>query len=188
MPKEFVGLTSDKFLGYFAHTKHLLTFVPVPNLIIKLARPPDANPMALMSRDLIETGLSGWSWDPQRVMRAIRANHVNALVATVQQHLVGFAIMDYGDTHAHLNLLAVTPSHQRCGIGTRMMAWLEESALTAGIATINLELRVNNYAAHDFYRTLGFTQTAYVPGYYNGVETALRMSRDIRRQTTHRIS
>ena len=154
------------------------------SMILRLALPPDAYPIALMSRDLIETGLRGWAWDPQRVTRAIRARHINVLVAAVREHLVGFAIMDYGDTQAHLSLLAVTPSHQRCGIGRRMVAWLEESALVAGVATINLELRANNYAAHDFYRALGFTQTAYIPGYYSGIETALRMSRDIRRQVT----
>ena len=124
-------------------------------MILRLASPPDAYPIALMSRDLIETGLRGWAWDPQRVTRAIRAKHINVLVAAVHEHMVGFAIMDYGDTQAHLSLLAVTPSHQRCGIGRRMMAWFEESALVAGIATINLELRANNYAAHDFYRELG---------------------------------
>ena len=158
------------------------------SLILRLASPSEATSIALMSRELIESGLRGWSWDPQRVTRSIRAAHVNALVATVEGHLVGFAIMEYGDTHAHLSLLAVTPSHQRRGIGKELMAWLEESALAAGIASINLELRANNQTAHDFYRLLGYTQTAYVHGYYNGVETAIRMSRDIRRQITHRIN
>ena len=160
----------------------------MPSLIFRLARLPDAHPIALMSRELIESGMSGWSWDPQRVTRSIRSHHANVVVATVHGHMIGFAIMDYGDTQAHLSLLAVRPAHQRCGIGRRMMAWLEESALVAGIATINLELRTINQAARDFYRTLGFTETAYIPGYYRGVETALRMSRDIRRHVSDRIN
>jgi ribosomal-protein-alanine N-acetyltransferase len=96
--------------------------------------------------------------------------------------------MEFKDDHAHLSLLAVKPSHQRCGIGSRMMAWLEESALVAGIATISLELRSHNHPARQFYRALGFTETAYIPGYYRGIETALRMSRDIRRHIPDRIS
>ena len=160
----------------------------MPGMMLRLAKPPDACPIAIMSRDLIETGLRGWSWDPQRVTRAIRAKHISTLVAAVHEHIVGFAIMDFGDTQAHLSLLAVAPSHQRCGIGRQMMAWLEESALVAGIAAINLELRVNNHAGRDFYRAIGFTETAYIPGYYSGVETALRMSRDIRRHISDRIS
>ena len=157
-----------------------------PNL--RLAKFADAQFIALMSRDLIETGLSGWSWDPKRVARSIQARDTLVVVATVRNHLTGFAIMNFGDEQAHLSLLAVTPSHQRCGIGRQLMGWLEESALVAGIATVNLELRANNFGARDFYLALGFTDAAYIPGYYSGVETALRMSRDIRRQVPNRIS
>ena len=160
----------------------------MPSSTFRLARHPDANAIALMSRELIETGLSGWSWDPQRVARAIGARDTVVLVAAAQNSLNGFAIMNFGDASAHLSLLAVQPSHQRRGIGARMMAWLEESALVAGIATINLELRTNNSGARDFYRALGFRETAYIPGYYQGLETALRMSRDIRRWISDRIN
>jgi [ribosomal protein S18]-alanine N-acetyltransferase len=159
----------------------------MPNPIFGLATPADAYPIALMSRDLIEHGLSGWSWPPERVARSIKARDTVVLVAKIQSYLNGFAIMSFGDVQAHLSLLAVRPSHQRCGIGRRMMEWLEESALVAGIATIDLELRVKNSAARDFYRALGFKEIAYVPGYYRGVETGLRMSRDIRRHIPDRI-
>ncbi len=153
----------------------------MPAVTVRVAKAPDAYPIALMSRVLIEAGLNGWSWDPDRVARSIQARDTTVLVATVRNPLVGFAIMNFGDTQAHLSLLAVSMSHQRCGIGTQLLKWLEESALVAGIATINLELRAHNHPARDFYRALGFRDTAYIPGYYRGVETALRMSRDIRR-------
>jgi ribosomal-protein-alanine N-acetyltransferase len=155
---------------------------------LRLASFADAQSIALMSRELIETGLAGWSWAPKRVARAIQAKDTTVLVAAVRHHLTGFAIMNFGDEQAHLSLLAVTPSYQRCGIGRQLMTWLEESALIAGITTFNLELRATNYAARDFYRALGFSEAAYIPGYYRGVETALRMSRDIRRQIPDRIS
>ena len=158
------------------------------NPALRLANFADAQSIALMSRELIETGLTGWSWDPKRVARAIQARDTLVVVAAVRNHLTGFAIMNFGDEQAHLSLLAVTPSHQRCGIGRQIMDWLEVSALVAGITTVNLELRANNFAARDFYRTLGYTDAAYIPGYYRGVETALRMSRDIRREVPDRIS
>ena len=141
-----------------------------------------------MSRYLIEVGLRGWTWNPQRVAKAIRARDTNVLVAAVEEHLVGFGIMEFGDTRAHLSLLAVKPTHQRCSIGREMMDWLEEAALTAGIETITLELRTNNFAGRCFYHALGYRETTYIPGYYRGVETALRMSRDIRRDIPNRIS
>jgi ribosomal-protein-alanine N-acetyltransferase len=134
-----------------------------------------------MSRYLVEVGLRGWSWHPERVSKAIRARDTNVVVAEVKNILVGFAIMEFGDVKAHLSLLAVKPSHQRCGIGRGLMDWLEDAALVAGISTINLELRTNNFGARCFYKMIGFKETAYIPGYYRGVETAVKMSRDIRR-------
>jgi len=148
---------------------------------IRLATAGDAYEIAVMSRYLIEVGLRGWSWPPERVVKAIRTDATLAVAAEVGSHLVGFGIMEFGEVQAHLSLLAVKPSYQRCGIGRALLDWMEESALTAGIKTITLELRANNYGARSFYRLLGFKEQAYIPGYYRGVETALRMSRDIRR-------
>ncbi len=148
---------------------------------LRLACFADAYRIALMSRELIEVGLSGWSWDPQRVGRSIRSRDTLVVVAEVENHLIGFGILEFGDTRAHLSLLAVDPAYQRCGVARQVLNWLEEAALVAGIETINLELRATNDAAQSFYRALGFKETGYIPGYYRGVETALRMARDIRR-------
>lgn len=155
---------------------------------IRLATAADAYEIAVMSRCLIEIGLRGWTWHPDRVARAIQSRHTNVIVAESAGHRVGFGIMEFGDSTAHLSLLAIKPTHQRCGLGQRMMAWLEEAALTAGITTITLELRTNNFGARCFYRILGFREANYIPGYYRGVETALRMTRDIRRVVPDRIS
>ena len=153
----------------------------MPAPIYRLGLPADAYEIAVMSRYLIEVGLRGWTWPPDRVAKVIKARDTNVLVAEVRQHVVGFAIMDFGDTSAHLLLLAVKPTHQRCGVGRRMVAWLEEAALTAGIGTVSLELRSNNFGARTFYRILGYKELSYLPGYYRGVETAVKMARDIRR-------
>lgn len=155
---------------------------------IRLATAADAYEIGVMSRYLIEAGLQGWSWPPQRVAKAIQDPNTNVVAAQVAQHLVGFAIMEFGETRAHLSLLAVKPSHQRCGIGRALLAWLQDAALVAGISTIALELRASNHAARMFYRSLEFKEAGYLPGYYRGMETALRMSRDIRRAIPDSIS
>lgn len=147
----------------------------------RLATIADAYEIGVMSRYLVEVGLRGWSWPPERVAKAIRVPSTLVVVAEVRSHLVGFAVAEFGDVHAHLSLLAVKPAFHRCGIGRALIEWLEDSALTAGITTISLELRANNYGARSFYRLVGFEDSAYIAGYYRGVETALRMSRDIRR-------
>ncbi|HZT62276.1 MAG TPA: GNAT family N-acetyltransferase [Burkholderiales bacterium] len=150
------------------------------NITLRPGRPADATRIAAMSRDLIETGL-GWSWGPDRVSRSIANKDTSTLLACERDRVVAFAIMYFGDEHAHLNLLAVRPSHQRLGIGRHMVEWLVESAYAAGVATIHLELRASNYTARSFYRSLAFTESAYIPGYYRGREMALRMVRVLRR-------
>jgi ribosomal-protein-alanine N-acetyltransferase len=94
--------------------------------------------------------------------------------------VAGFAIMRYGDERAHLNLLAVDPQHRRRGIARTLLTWLEESALTAGTFTVSLELRAHNGGARAFYGALGYAEHGEVPGYYQGVETAVRLQRDVR--------
>lgn len=102
------------------------------------------------------------------------------LVARASAAIAGFAIMRYSDDVAHLNLLAVDPDHRRRGVARRLMSWLEETAITAGTFIIGLELRATNAAAFAFYSSLGYRELGRVPGYYQGVEPAIRMARDVR--------
>ena len=161
-------------------------------ITIRPAEPRDAQAIATMSRDFIESGL-GWKYDAARVLRAMRDRDTLAVVACEGAKnaakgalgvVAGFAIMEFGDERAHLVLLAVRPSHRRLGIGQRMLDWLLESARVAGMASIHLELRAANDAARRFYRAMGFYETVLVPGYYRSgegrKEGALRMLRVLR--------
>jgi ribosomal protein S18 acetylase RimI-like enzyme len=152
---------------------------PEGEVVLQLARVADAGVIATMSRALIETGLR-WSWTPQRVTREIRDRNANVLVARAAGVVAGFAIMRYGETHAHLNLLAVDTRFRRQGIGRRMMQWLEQTALVAGIADIGLEVRAQNVQARRFYAALGYGETRQLPNYYGGVEAAVAMRRRLR--------
>ncbi len=158
---------------------HDIRMIPA-NVTLRLATLADSLEIAEMSRDYIEAGL-GWSWTRTRVARNIASPNTVTLVASDQERIIAFSIMYCGDEHAHLNLLAVRPEYRRAGIGAHLVRWLEATALTAGIATIRLELRAGNEAARSFYRKLGFAEIARVPHYYGGVETAVRMSQDVRR-------
>ncbi len=135
--------------------------------------------MAQMSRDLIETGL-GWRYDAPKVARLIANADIVSLVACDAQGLAGFAVMQFGDEHAHLVLLAVQPRCRRQGVARRLMTWLFDSARVAGIAELSLELRAGNAAARAFYRSVGFADAGLLPGYYRQREPALRMRRVLR--------
>ena len=150
-------------------------------ITLELARPPDAPVIARMSRDLVEAGL-GWKYQVPTVLRAIADAATLTLVARDRCNaagLAGFAMAHFGDERAHLVLLAVQPSHQRQGIGRKLMQWLLASATTAGIIHIELELRAGNLAALRFYNAVGFGEIARVAGYYRQ-ESAIRMRRTLR--------
>ena len=155
------------------------------NIHLVPAIPADALAVAEMSRDQIETGL-GWSWSRQRVARAISDPETLVLTGRHRGRVVGFGIMEFGEETAHLSLLAVKPGYQREGIGTQVFVWLKESALTAGIAVVKLELRATNVVAQHFYRSLGFEEAGWAVGYYRGRETALRMALQLRLQSAGR--
>lgn len=144
----------------------------------RLACAGDAPRLAAMSRDLVEEGL-GWSWVPSRVAWHVRAPESVVLVAERRTRIAGFAIMRFVVEHAHLDLLAVEPTYRRAGIGRGLIAWLEESALVAGISVIYLEVRASNACARSFYQKLGYRPIQRVPRYYDGREAAIRMARDL---------
>jgi ribosomal-protein-alanine N-acetyltransferase len=148
-------------------------------ITLQFASRSDAAQVALMSRDLIEDGL-GWRYRAQSVRELIDDPETVTLVARDGEALAAFGIMKFGDERAHLVLLAVCPSYQRRGIARRLVLWLVESAATAGMASVHVELRASNAAAHALYRATGFSETLRVPGYYSGRETAIRMLRMLR--------
>jgi ribosomal-protein-alanine N-acetyltransferase len=145
---------------------------------IELARMEDAYAIAKMSRDEIEAGLD-WKWTPQSVTRTIRDRETNVVVARHGDQIAGFAIMQYRETSAHLNLFAVAPHMRRRGIGSALLQWLEATAVVAGIGVIRMEARERNSAARSFYKSHDYRETAILPSYYQGEENAIRFEKDL---------
>lgn len=152
-----------------------------------LAKLRDSQCLAEMSRDLVEQGL-GWSWTPIRIHKKIRCPNNVVLVARQAAQPVGVAVMYFDIEEARLNLLAVAKAYRRRGVGRRLVEWLEQSAVVAGITTVYLEVRAGHLDTHKFYQRLGYRQIEYLPGYYSGRESALRMARDLRNPVPSRTA
>lgn len=146
--------------------------------VLRLARRAEAAGIAALSRDRIEQGL-GWSWTAPRVLRSILDPAANVVTAQGGGHMLGFGIMKYHDDEAHLLLLAVREQAGRRGIGSALVAWLEQSARVAGIGQVYLEARLTNRAARAFYARLGYREIQTLPGYYQGVEACVRLAKDL---------
>ena len=140
---------------------------------ISLAVPDDAMAIASLSRRVIEHGLQ-WRWTPRRVLACMADAETNVVVARRGTDLLGFAVMNYGDEKAHVQLLATQPRCRRQGVGSALLAWLEATAEVAGLRALTLEARSGNAGAQSFYRRHGFVETGRRSGYYQGMEDAVR--------------
>jgi ribosomal-protein-alanine N-acetyltransferase len=150
--------------------------VSAPSAIaVRPARADDSLAIARMSRDLIEAGLP-WRYTPGRVAALIADDETAAIVACDGGRVPGFALMTLGEENAHLVLLAVDPMARRRGVGRALIDWHVATARVAGLVSIGLELRADNDGALAFYRHLGFVETGFADGYYEGVVGARRMA------------
>ena len=67
------------------------------------------------------------------------------------------------DRHAHIFLLYVKPEHRRRGIGTALMRYVENWAITRGDRQIGLQVFQSNTAAINLYHQLGYqTQSLWM--------------------------
>ena len=145
---------------------------------IRLATVRDAKWIALLSRNSVESGL-GWTWTTRRVVAALKDTDTNVAVAQDGGRGIGFIIAKYKLNEAHVFLLAVKADHRRRGVGTALLAWVEKTALVAGIGIVYLEARANNPGARRFYTTLGYKEFKTIPNRYRGIETGVRLGKDL---------
>lgn len=146
---------------------------------IRLAAPGDARRIAELSRDLIEHGLP-WQWRPGRVRRAIDDADVNVAVTGPAAAPTAFGIMAYRELDAHLLLFAVDAAHQRQGLGSALLRWLEGAARAAGAQRIRVEARRANEAARCFYNEHGYHERALHKAMYGQAVDGVRLEKWLR--------
>jgi ribosomal-protein-alanine N-acetyltransferase len=145
---------------------------------IRLAKLGDAPRIARMSRTLVEAGLP-WTWTARRVAEHMKQRENLAVIAAAGGELAGFAMAQFGSQRVHLALLCVAEHRRRQGLGRRLVHWVEETAVTAGLFELRLEVRESNRAAQRFYASLGYKPSGAAALYYSGIENAIRYTRDL---------
>jgi ribosomal-protein-alanine N-acetyltransferase len=148
----------------------------IADVAVRLAVPSDAADIAAMSRDYIEHGLP-WSWTGERVAHAIRDPDTNVVVVGERGAIHAFGIMFYANDDAHLLLFAVRRAHQRRGIGSAILRWLEEAARTAGAKRIRVECRRDNAAARNFYSEHAYYERDIAEGMYRGLKDGIHLEK-----------
>jgi ribosomal protein S18 acetylase RimI-like enzyme len=101
------------------------------------------------------------------------------VVAKSGSQLAGFVMAQFGSDSVHVTLLGVAETHRKAGIGRSLIAWVEESAVVAGLFVVQLEVRAGNHAARRFYAKMGYREGGIMAGYYSGIEDAIKLSRGL---------
>lgn len=147
--------------------------------MICVAKVGDADQIAVMSRDLIEHGMS-WNWRAEAVEKSIQDPNTNVAVLREEGRIRGFGIMRYLDDDAHLVLFAVAIANQRQGVGSALLRWLEAAAGIAGAQRIRVEARRENAAARCFYNEHGYHEVKLEPGMYRKKLDGIRLEKWLR--------
>jgi [ribosomal protein S18]-alanine N-acetyltransferase len=98
---------------------------------------------------------------------------------TILGFIIAQAYLEHGQRIGHIITIDVAPSERRRGLGRMLMREMLDRLAAFEIATVRLEVAIDNLEALEFYRQLGFVQTGRIPGFYLGTLDALVMERSL---------
>jgi ribosomal-protein-alanine N-acetyltransferase len=129
------------------------------SVLIEPMLPADAQRCAELEKLLFD---GDEPWGPEAFLEALASRH-HYLAAREGRSLIGYAGLFRAGDQAEIHTLAVDPAYQGRGIGrTLLLAMLDHAAG----ATVFLEVRTDNKAAIQLYRSEGFTVIGTRRRYY----------------------
>jgi [ribosomal protein S18]-alanine N-acetyltransferase len=132
--------------------------------VLRPARAADLDAVIAIERAAYPTD----AWSAEAMASQLENPNTCYLIAEEDGALVGYAglMAPRGAETAEVHTVTVTEDHRRRGIGRRMLVALLEEAAARGASEVFLEVRVDNPAAQDLYRSLGFETIGVRRGYY----------------------
>lgn len=139
-----------------------------PRFLVRPAVPQDAERVAALVGDLgyelpvavAEERVGGLAASPRDLV-AVAVEHLDEVVGLVSAHAVPMLAEPAG-AFARIIALSVAPRVARSGVGRQLVGLVEYWARGRGIRLVEVSSgrRRERTAAHDFYRALGFEDTA----------------------------
>ena len=118
-------------------------------------------------------------WDEGTLQESLAYYPETFFVARSNGDLAGFVAAGLENTgeerYGHIMNLAVAPGYRRQGIGQRLIRRLEQEFSLSGAGGAQLEVRITNTGAQEFYRRLGYREVFQIASYYANDEDALVM-------------
>ena len=144
---------------------------------IRRAKKADISHIAAIEKKLFKD-----PWDESAFVDALFYYSGTFFVAVVNGRVAGFITAGMEDTgeavYGHIMNLAVIPECRKKGVGGKLLQRTEYECLVAGADGIQLEVRVSNKDALNFYRKMGYSQVFVVSSYYSDGEDAIVMLKE----------
>lgn len=118
-------------------------------------------------------------YPPQVFCSMARETADTFLVANSKQETLGYVLAILRKDSGRVLSIAVRRGYRRKGVGTKLMTELLKVLQGKRVKRVELEVRVSNYAAQEFYRKLGFREVGMIEQYYPDGEDAVKMSRSL---------
>lgn len=103
-------------------------------------------------------------WNPPAAdIRFLRASgHGELLVAEAEGRVVGTVMVGHDGHRGWVYYMAVEPTRQGLGLGTRLLRAAEDWAAGRGVRKLELMIRDSNAAVAGFYRSCGYEREPVV--------------------------
>ena len=140
------------------------------------------NTMSLDDISLIEPNFSQTFdkfWTIDILKNDFLSQNSKYIVATVDNEIVGFAGIKFILTDAEIMNIAVKIDKRNLGIGSILLVNLIQLANTYDCTSIFLEVNELNTAAIHLYEKYGFIRIGLRKKYYNNVDNAVIMKKEI---------
>lgn len=80
------------------------------------------------------------------------------LVGCLNKKIIATVMAGYDGHRGWINYLGVHPDHQKSGVGRLIMNAAQNLLKKAGCPKINLQIRMTNHTAVEFYKRMGFVE------------------------------
>lgn len=126
----------------------------------------------------IEQECFGDAWSREMLEAELSNPAARFFAALVDGEAAGYAGMHCVCGECYIANVGVLKAYRRLGVASKLLAALEECALSENAEFITLEVRESNSAAISLYTRLGYTEAGLRKNYYTSpVEAAVLMTK-----------
>jgi ribosomal-protein-alanine N-acetyltransferase len=144
-------------------------------LTIRRVQPNDIFPVIALAYDTLPE-----RYNPAIFNQFYENSAESFLVAVQNKTIIGFLIgIKTAQTKARILMLALKETYRNKGIGSTLLQRFISDMQHHGVTSVELELRITNKAAFDFYKKHGFELVNIVPHFYQNQEHAYIMKKEL---------